>query len=436
MPKHRKQSSSVKFAAVGVGVLFLVAVLVMTGMIPGLPRLGIVVPGWEIYDQIAGIECGTTLYTSASQFTSPRDVGAVYWKFDVDEPPYNVPTMEATIGDIHHVDFTGKEVPNTTPAETTTVTRGNWTWYFDHHIYSYTLTLRTIADVAPNGTYGLIPMWTHETLWPWEGWNGPAGGVNHNNFVGEKFEGGVFVKFVISPWTGVSTHDPPNASYVLDNCWAGVMNTYVLAKTQGQVENQYGGPYSGKPPDDDAKMYIAGGIEPGNQVNMFEDDGTYGTPALTVSWDPNMSPDVRIESTVVQMLPIQMGAGAKVSTDFWGFINGIYPCDVAVQYTVRVDVLQSHGFVLQTAINPPDPGWPEDYFGWAESFWTSVLAGLDPFRMFGPLEPFIWFLFTIGVILLIVFVLLAVFAPWVLPRIFKGVTSAGKAVREVTKKEK
>jgi Sec-independent protein translocase protein TatA len=51
-------------------------------------------------------------------------------------------------------------------------------------------------------------------------------------------------------------------------------------------------------------------------------------------------------------------------------------------------------------------------------------------------EPLVWFLFTMGVILLIVFVLLAVFAPWVLPRIFKGVTSAGKAVREVTKKEK
>jgi hypothetical protein len=309
--------------------------------------------------------------------------------------------------------------------------------YFDHHIYSYTLTLRTVADVASNGSYGLTPVFTHETLWPWEGYASPVGGLNLHNFIGTKFEGGVYVKFVINPWTGVSTHVPPNSSYVLDHCWAGVMNTYVLTLTQDRVDNAYPAPGGDKqPPDESAKVYVAGGIPPGNQVNMFEDDGTYGIPAPAVAWDPNMSPDVRIESTVVQFLPIQMGAGAHVTFDPYLRVDGVYPCDVAVQYTVRVDVLQSHGFVLQTAIHPPEPTWPEDYFGWAESFWTSVLAGIDPFKIFGPLEPFVWFLFTIGVIMLIVFVLLAVFAPWVLPRIFKGVTSAGKAVREVTKKDK
>jgi len=436
MPKRKKHSDSVKFAAVGIGILFLVAVLIMTGMIPGLPRLSIVVPGWEIYAQICGVSNGPpeTVYTSASQFTFPREVGASHWKFDVDNYTYGVPTIEVSLSNIRHIDLSGNVIPVTTPAGSVTFTRGNETWYLDQHIYSYYVTIRTIADVVSNGSHYGTPLFCHETLWPWEGY-AQGVGVNRFNFIGQKFQGGAYVKFVIDPWTGVSSHTPPNSSYVLDHCWAGIMETSVLEKEQGPVDNEYPAPGGDRQPlDSAAKMYIAGGTERGYPLNMFEDDGTFGNLAPVVPWDPTVTPDIRIKSTVVQYLPIQLGAGAYATTDPYFFVDGLYPCDVAVMYTVRVDVLQAHEFVLNTNPNPPEkPDWPSDYFGWAQSFWTGVLAGLDPFKMFGPLEPFVWFLFTIGVFLLIVFVLLAVFAPWVLPRIFGGVKKLSSTLKDVGK---
>ncbi|MCJ7424725.1 hypothetical protein MUP01_10735 [Candidatus Bathyarchaeota archaeon] len=434
MPKRKKHSGSVKFAAVGVGVLFLVAVLVMTGMIPGLPKYGLVVPGWEIYDQVAAIRHNDEVKSEESDFTSPKELMGVYWKVDVDDPHWGVATLMVQVGDIRHIDFTGTPTPNAQPAATMTVTRGNNTYYLDYHIYSYVVTIRTVADFHQYRTYADLPVWEHETSWPHEMWDWYT---DHglNTYVGTQFDGGVYTKFVISPWTGVSYRTGPNSSYQLSGCWAGVMNTYIMpgGKELGTIDNQWGR----KPTADaNAQPRVVGGLDGGNQVPMFEDDGTLGNPATPVPWDDNLNPESRIRSTVVQYLPVQMIPGAYIALDMLGGATQIDPLDVVCRYTLRIDVLQSHNFTLITAIKPPEPDWPSDYFGWAESFWTNLFAGLDPFKMFGMYEPLVWFLFTIGAILLIVFVLLAVFAPWVLPRIFKGVTSAGKAVREVTKKEK
>ena len=54
-------------------------------------------------------------------------------------------------------------------------------------------------------------------------------------------------------------------------------------------------------------------------------------------------------------------------------MQNLYPCDVYVQYSLRVDVLQVHGSKLQTAVNPPTPKPPEDFWTWAKSFWEAVL---------------------------------------------------------------
>jgi hypothetical protein len=436
MPKRKKHSDSVKFAAVGIGVLLLVVVLMMIGIIPSLlPKLGLVVPGWEIYNQVGAIANADVVYSQASQFTSPKELMGVYWKVDIDDPNYGVPTIYVALSDITHVDFTGKPIPNDQPAGTVTKTIGNSTYYLDYHIYMYTVTIRTIADklyYAKSTPLGTIPAWYHETSWPneWAVW--PTGGGDGSH-IGIEFRGGAYVKFVISPWTGTTSRSPPNSSYVLDNCWAGVMNTYVFTRELGKVANQWGATPT---PDTEAPLYIGGGIDPGNQVPMFEDDGTFGTPAPTINWDPTINPDPRIKSTVVQYLPIQMFPGCYLSKDALGGVLDISPCDVAVTYTLRVDVLQQNKFTLKTAISPPAASWPSDYFSWAQSFWTSLLAGLDPFKIFGSLEPFIWFLFTIGVVLLIVFVLLAVFAPWVLPRIFGGIKSARDALKSKPQKSK
>lgn len=391
------------------------------------PFLRWVSPGWEIYDQIGAIRSNDEIYSQSWQFTSPCELMGVYWKVDVDDPYYGVPTIMVQLGDIHHIDFTGREIPSDQVAASMTVTRGNSTYYLDYHIYKYTVTIRTIADRKLDHVVGSVNMWYHETMWPWVGW-GPFGGYAGPQ-IGQHFVGGAYTKFVICPWKGYSYReppdDPPDDTYVLENCWAGVMNTYVLEKQQGQVENQWGQ----MPSPTSAQLFIGGGLDEGNQVPMFEDDGTFGTPAPVVNWDPSLAPDVRIESTVVHYLPIEMGVGASCQHAWDGDVENISPLDVAVMYTLRVDVLQTHQFTLASAIKPPEPSWPTDYFSWAETFWT-WLWGFNPFAIFGPYAAFVAFLCLLGIIAVIIVVLLAIFAPSVLAKLFSGLGKSKRAYSE------
>jgi hypothetical protein len=412
---RKKPSRTAAAWTIGLILLFFLAALLGSRMNQGFRWVS---PGWEIYDQVGAVRNLNNIYSQSNEFTTPAELMGVYWKVDIDDPLYGVPTIMIELGDIRHVDFTGREVPADQPAATMTVARGNDTFYLDYHIYEYTVTIRTIADKKLDHVDGGINVWYHETLWPWEGW-GTFGGYSGDN-VGTYFQGGAYTKFVILPWKGVSYRDPPDDTYVLNDCWAGVMNTYVLQKQQGQVANQWGQ----MPAPTSQDYFIGGGLDEGDQVPMFEDDGTFGDPAPTVDWGPAVTPDTRIESTVVNYLPIKMGAGASCQHDWNGNVNDIYPLDVAVMYTLRVDVLQTHEFTLKTAMKPPEPTWPTDYFSWAESFWVALFNGLNPFSIFGPYAPFVAFLCLVGVALVVIFCLLAVFAPWALVRIVRGVGTA------------
>jgi len=371
-------------------LIVLLVLMLLVGVINML-KLSLISPGWEIYDQIGALRHNDIIYSDASQFTSPKELMGVYWKVDVDDPYYGVPTIMIEVGDIHHVDFTGQDIPNDQYAKTITVTRGTETYYLDYHIYLYTITIRTIADKSTG------PPWLHETSWPHEWDNGIIHGGDR---IGEKFAGGVYTKFVISPWKGGTYRTAPE-NYVLYNCWAGVMNTYVLKKEMGQIANQWG---ETPDPDSVAPMFVKGGLDDGNQVPMLEDDGTFGTPAPTVNWDPSLSPDVRIESTVVHYLPIEMLPGCKLSRNIMGSVIDIAPADVFVMYNLRVDVLQIHGFTLETAYKPPTPKPPTDFYSWVKSFWESVGDWLS--------NP--WTLFLLGILgSFILLVLLLLFAPGV-----------------------
>lgn len=378
-------------------LLLLMLLVAATSML----KLSLISPGWEIYDQIGALRYNDIIYSDASQFTSPKELMGVYWKVDVDDPQYGVPTIMVELGDIHHVDFTGRDIPNDQYAKTISVTRGNDTYYLDYHIYLYTVTVRTIADKAQYAGGGaFVPKFKHETSFPYEGWNGIFGGVG-NTYIGKKFAGGVYTKFVINPWRGTSYRTAPE-NYTLKGCWAGIMNTYVLKKDMGQIANQWG---DLPDPDPQAQMFFKGGLDEGNQVPMLEDDGKFSNPAPTVNWDPSLTPDVRIESTVVNYLPVELLAGAKLYLDWQGVMNDMYPCDVYVMYTLRVDVLQVHDFTLETAYKPPTPKPPTDFFSWAKSFWESVAGWLS--------NP--WTLFSLAFIgFFILLVLLLLFAPGVL----------------------
>ena len=416
-----------KSAALGLGLILICVIGVL--LAPSIMKLSLISPGWEIYNQVGAIRSSDTILSQSSQFTSPRELMGSYWKVDVDDPAWGVATLMVSLTEIRHVDLSGRDLPAEQYVETRTVVRGNDTFYLDYHIYLYTVTIRTIADAINDGGSPpwSAPTFDHETSWPYQFRTslGTGGTIDNPPHVGTKFLGGTYVKFVISPWRGASYRNPPDG-YVLNNCWSGVMNTYVNYKTEGQVDNAWG---DRPTPDGSAPTNVKGGLNRGDQVPMFEDDGTFGTSAPTVGWDSSLTPDPRIKSTVVQYFPVEINAGAMLSSNPYGQVSSVYPCDVAVQYEVRIDVLQQHEFTLQTAYKPPEPTWPSDYFSWAQDFWTSFLQGIDPFKIFGPLEPFVWFLFTLFVIGVIIFIVLAIFAPWALPRIFGGVRESAKALR-------
>jgi len=397
----------------------------------------IVTPGWEIYNQIVGIQYGNQVYKSSNQFTSPNFISAPLWKFDVDNSQNGAPTMEVTVGDIHHVDFTGSDIPNNQPAQTITVNRGNHTYILDDHIYLLTLTVRSIADFQEVGGFASIPNFNHETSWPRTYSTALQKGIAAPAQIGKVFDGGVYLTFVINPWRGASIDNSVTSpgGYDLIDGWAGVMNAYVLSVSQGQVANQWADSPSpdnnhGLPtPEADAPLTSKGTIAAGNQVPMFQDDGAFSAPAPTTHFDNSLSPDTRIPSSVALYLPVQIFPGAKTHGNWLGTVDTLYPCDGYVMYNVRVDVLQSHDFLLQTAYKPPTPTPPVDYYTWAESWWTSFLHGLDPFAFLGPFEGLAWWLLTGGIIVFAIIVLIAIFAPWVLPRLAGTARETVKAAR-------
>lgn len=413
-------------------ILLLGCVLAVMIGIPLLRLLTVYPPGWEMYNQVGAVRHNDAIMDSEDDFTHPKELMGVYWKVDWDNETYGVPTIQVEMGDMRHVDFMGKEIPSTQPADTIEFERGNLSYYLDYHIYMYTVTIRTLADKTIMGR-GATGAWViyHETSWPYT-WDAitTAGGTE----IGEPFKGGVYVKFVIDPWQGFTYRDPPEGEgddyYVLDSCWAGVMNTYVFDRKMGQVENQWGQ----NPSDEDGKMFVKGGLDQGNQVPMFLDDGSYGEQAPRVDWGPTVTPDERIESRVVQYLPVEMLPGADVL--FGGGLGkcsqDVYPCDVYVMYTLRVDVLTTHGFVLHSAIHPPEPTPPTDWFTWAEDFWDgvfSVIGMMNPFRVFGQYSSLVAFLFILGLVIIVILVLLAIFAPWAFRRLMGETRVAYETVR-------
>jgi hypothetical protein len=369
-------------------------------------------PGWEIWNQVAALRHNDTIFTEESDFTSPRELMGNYWKVDRDDPNWGLPTLMASLGDIHHVDFTGRELPWNEPArELDPITRGNATYYLDYHIYTFTIAVRTLADKNRYTTTAWplnVPVWEHETSWPHEAWAGPLDGdKGFNEKVGKMFKGGFYIKFVIDPWTGIGYRDPPEDApagyYWESDAWAGVMNAYVHDVWAGQVENQDG---ETPDPEGNAPMIYRGGLNKGTQVPMFADDGTFGNPAPTVDWNPNLSPDEDIETNVVLYLPVELQAGLKVHAGAFGEVDEIYLADVQVFYTARVDILTNHGFYLQGG-EPPTPEPWKDYFTWAYGFWEGIFNWLgwsNPFRIFGDFGPFIGFISIVCVAIIFIWV--------------------------------
>jgi len=441
--RKRKQKSSV-LAIVLILALLLTAVFLRfkpTWIFPSPTNW--VSPGWEVWNQVAamGFTNGTIL-KDPSDFSDPRELMGVYWKVDADDKDWGLPAQECVLGDISHVDFSGMSIPWDQPArELPPIVRGNKTYYLDYHIYIFTVAVRTLADrtqygrvpVPPNPLV-TVPVWKHDTSWEHECWTGVLGGdLGYNTYVGEMFKGGWYTKFVIDPWKGVPYRippEPPEGSYYEVDAWAGVMNSYVHAITADQVKNQWG---EMPTPLGDAQIWYKGGLPQGAQIPMFQDDGTFGTPAPTIDWNPDLQPDEDIFSTIVLYLPMELQAGADTHNGAYGEADALYPCDVQVFYTVRMDVLMTHEFFLQGGEPPPIYPW-EDFFNWCYDFWDGLFRSIglnNPFNIFGEWGGFVAMIFFLLVAFVVIGVILLIFTRGKL-NVFKNPFKSRKGARDTT----
>ena len=94
-------------------------------------------------------------------------------------------------------------------------------------------------------------------------------------------------------------------------------------------------------------------------------------------------------------------------------MQDMYPCDVYIQYSYRIDVLQVHDFVLHTAVKPPNTGTPQDYFSWSFGWWDGFLSGIANWFA-NPLNS----LFLFIILGIIGFLVLVFFCPTILLKLF------------------
>ena len=352
------------------GILLASAFYIYPGFISHSPLSSpgqIVVSGWEIYTQISAMNFYPYgLKSTVQEFSYPNTLSAQMWKVDPDTPHGGVPNVMVQTSTIRHVDGFGRVIPLSEAAyNRDPIIRGDGTYYLNDHIYMFDVTIRTEADrviVGQTSLSGGSPVFAHETSWAYFSDEG-LGFVNkqfgqHTGEVGTSFEGGVYVNFAISPWTGISAVDVPDGQVVID-AWAGIMSVEIFQKNSGSVAN-----VDGEIPNasQDALQYAKAGLDNGASVPMYADDGTYGvTEYEAIAWNPTLNPSSRIRSSVVLYLPVDLTAGAQIDRNWYGAVTNIKPCDVYVSYTVMVEVLTSHKLILQTAINPPTLAPPVDY---------------------------------------------------------------------------
>lgn len=318
--------------------------------------------GWEVHSDIKALYTKGTYMTSQTDFTSPNYLGVHYWNVDPDYPDYGMSTLTITQGDVQHSDALGRWTSDTAYVDTRAVTRGNYTYYLDYHIFMFDVTIRTVADAKDIGWDIFGTHWAHETSYG-DGW-----GKN-----GIPFKGGVLVQFQIDIWNPYRT--APTSEYTLKDVWAGIMQTYIYDVESGAVSGAV---------TSDTEQYARPNLAKGSTPDMYTTIA--GLKATTVSWGV-ASPDMRIPSSVYVYLPVELQAGAHIVKDVLTRPVNLQPSDVYVKYKLRVDVLTVHGFYLQTGYKPPAQEAPAEYMKQLTSFWDGVFASLgslNPFGVFGP----------------------------------------------------
>ncbi len=298
--------------------------------------------GWEINTTIYSVGVNEETYTSTSLPPIVDEWGAKRVHLDTSEFVYGgiggtvalvpdfsgTPDIIVTVSNPYHVTYTGTEwARDTTDTPFRTITKSYDTdgdgkndkiikWH--HHVYMYDLDVSTDADIYEAGGLSYIEARPNGLN---DAGKGTVARVN------------VRILFDLSKWR-VSTTSVQDGEdkYVFQSGWAGIMSSTMYKSepyfVSGQAPDAYtisSYPQTGAP----LNMYLLSG-QP--QPSMFKEDYNQ---ILDV-------PDKVLIETYCELL-----GGYD-----WPLFGSITPLDVGVHFKIRVDVLTSEGFVLESGQQP------------------------------------------------------------------------------------
>lgn len=369
-------------------LLIVLIVLLLEGGIEG-HKFSTYRPGWELSTDLVGFEVNgqvthTPSATSWTESGSPAPgaggVGAVYrfesssnLQWDFDDADYGMPDIKATSSDLR------EETPKI-PYSPLQNDVAKFRYITEYHEYLFDVQIRTVAGVTgkveASGWMEQTMVWTHETsmAFQWLTNAGPGG-----DKIGKPFDGGVYVRFVCKPW-GIPDQSNAPANYTFKGYWLGVMNAKVEKAPSGVAT-----------PDIEItdKGWVRNIESVGSQLNMFEDDGTFGKAYTEIPWDTSKVLDPDIKSAVIVYLPINLMAGAWAKYDAsYNWYNGAVveckPVDYYVTYTVRMETLITKEYEFRDPGISPNPSpiqTPKDYVPYTAltfwdkyGFWIIVIA--------------------------------------------------------------
>ena len=209
--------------------------------------------------------------------------------------------------------------------------------------------------------------------------------------------------FSQNPWKKDDqvTQQTPKQEWVTESC-------QLSPSESGRTVTLYSSPTGTGTLDD---LWYQGGLDTQGINNALN--------AINSSIAPDPNPDSRFSNHCYFRVTMNMFK-PYVETDFWGNKAYWYP---SVYFRLRCYFLELGEFIY-TQSESDLPWW--DVRSWGKVFgpftelWAGILAGLNPFAIFGPWGGFVAFLFTLGIIAIVIVVLLAIFAPGVLARGSKG----------------
>jgi len=361
-----------------IGIFFIVLALVLLITITGLPRSTFYHTGWEIKSEIIAVDNdGVGLITGQDCISKGYGyAGPSLWRFDLDDPKCSLPDLEIATSDV-------REKKGVWPYSDLEQIFKNYKYIVTYKEYLFDVQVRTLAQSQKYEAdwFGRGNKWEHETACPYE-WHSNVDGTGGER-VGEAFSGCVYLRFVIHPF-GIPDFGEPPENYTFKSYWAGVMNAKMESKDMGKVE-------TGDNLEDSENHvgWVKALPSDGAQLNMYQDDGSFGKAYSDVPWDVTKVLDPDIKSVVIVQIPFDIMAGAYEDYGaseyaYYGAINDLQPIDYYFTATIRIETFIVKYYTHKGGRDPvppidPDPITPpKDYFpyhipSWWELYGTYVI---------------------------------------------------------------